>query len=59
MGTPQSLGLRKFAESGDSSKLSNRSIQKWIDQTHFFLNKRIFLHEIEGLRCIGQKKETF
>ena len=22
-------------------------------------DKGIFLHEIEGLRCIGQKKETF
>ena len=30
MGTPQILGVRKFAESGDGSKLSNRTIQKWI-----------------------------
>lgn len=59
MGTPQSLGVRKFAESGDGSKLSNRTIQKWIDQTHFFRNKGNFFRKIEGLRCIGQEKETF
>lgn len=56
MGSPQICGvggqLKIELTSTDQSK-------KGLTKHIFFLNKRIFLHEIEGVRCIGQEKETF